>query len=329
MKDIRPIIPFGTHPIETGRYIIETNEIKKLNITLSNWIGNRVSGGIIYGRPRLGKTRAIKFASSELSNEYGANLPIFNLCCRLYKSPVENTFFEDILKDVGHALFKSGKAADKRERLKKFLIEQGEKSGLQKILIFIDDAQRLVEMHYGWLMDIYNDLDRYGINLTIILVGQPEIIHQREAFRSAKKGQIIGRFMVQDYKFNGIKNFNDIRSCLANYDDTIYPEDMEWSFTRYYFPELFSEGFRLENCADDVFTIFTELRAEAQLKKPFEIPMQYLTRIVEYVLRKFGVNGENLDKLSMIQWREAILESGYIEAEIHEDFMELGGNYHK
>ncbi len=325
MKDIRPFVPLGTHPIETGRYILETNEIKKLNIRLANWISNRASGGIIYGRPRLGKTRAIKYASLQLADQGQANLPIFNLRCRLYKSPVENTFFEDILKDMRHALFKSGKAADKRERLLNFLIEQGEKSGLQKILVFIDDAQRLVEMHYGWLMDIYNDLDQYGINLTIILVGQPEIIHLKEAFSKAKKGQIIGRFMVQEYKFNGIKTFGDIRSCLISYDDTVYPADSDWSFTRYYFPELFADGFRLENCADDIFSIFSDLRAEAQIKKPLEIPMQYFTRIVEYVLRKYGVNGENLNKLSITQWREAILESGYIEAEIQEDFIDYQG----
>jgi hypothetical protein len=50
-KDDRPFVPKGTHPIETGRYLLLTNEIEKLFSTVKNWIDRRSPGGIIYGRP--------------------------------------------------------------------------------------------------------------------------------------------------------------------------------------------------------------------------------------------------------------------------------------
>lgn len=50
-------------------------------------------------------------------------------------------------------------------------------------------------MHYDWLMDLFNELEQYGITLTTILVGQKELVYQRSVFISGEKFQIVGRFM--------------------------------------------------------------------------------------------------------------------------------------
>ena len=68
-------------------------------------------------------------------------------------------------------------------------------------------------------MDLYNDLDHYGITLTTILVGQKELVHQRSAFISGEKFQIVGHFMSQEYQFKGITSLNDLKICLMGYDD--------------------------------------------------------------------------------------------------------------
>src|SRR5690606_14475931 len=102
---------------------------------------------------------------------------------------------------VNHALPYSGKASLKRDRLFKFLLERAEVSSHQRVILFVDDAQRLFELHYGWLMDLYNELDHAGISMTVILVGQEELIHQLSSFIQGKKAQIVGRFMVPEHKF--------------------------------------------------------------------------------------------------------------------------------
>jgi hypothetical protein len=206
----RPYVSKNTHPIETGRYLLPTNEIVRMYDKISQWIINRSPGGMIYGRPRLGKSRAITYLTYQLPNEFGDNLPIFIIKCRQYKQPSENSFFEDLLKDVGHALPFNGKANIKRDRLFRYLLEKAERSAQKRIILFINDAQRLFELQYGWLMDIYNELDSAGISMTVILVGQEELVHQRSAFIQAKKAQIIGRFMVHEYKFKGVTDIKDM-----------------------------------------------------------------------------------------------------------------------
>lgn len=104
-------------------------------------------------------------------------------------------------------------------------------------------------------MDIYNELDSAGISMTVILVGQEELVHQRSAFIQAKKAQIIGRFMIHEYKFKGVTDIKDMTVCLAGYDNVSeYPINSGWSFTRYYFPEIFDQGHRLHHCAKELFS---------------------------------------------------------------------------
>jgi len=59
---VRPIIPPGTHPIEQGQYILPTLEINRLMDKIVQIIKDGAPGMIVYGRPRLGKTRATMFA---------------------------------------------------------------------------------------------------------------------------------------------------------------------------------------------------------------------------------------------------------------------------
>lgn len=318
-KTKRPVLPRGAHPIETGKYDIPTNEINKLYERIKNSIEDRLPGTVIHGRPRLGKTRAIAYIMKTLPIDFG-KLPIYSILCREHTRPNEDVFFTEILKDIRHGFYASRNATVKRERLLKFLVEQADASAQNRIVFFLDDAQRLHELQYGWLMDISNELDRYGINLTVFLVGQNELLNQRSVFFEEEKYQIIGRFMVEPYKFHGVRTLEDLMECLICYDDgAFYPYDSDWSFTKYFFPDIFDgqDGFRLSNYAQQLYEVFTMLRQEAGISKSFEIPMQYITRTIEFALKRFGCDGSSVEVINSSLWKRAIKSSGYIEAEIY------------
>ncbi|MBP1931985.1 ATP-binding protein [Ammoniphilus resinae] len=324
LNDVRPNVPKGTHPVETGEYLLSTNAINRLFDEIIDWLENRVTGGIVYGRPRLGKTRAIEYIQRFIPDHFGQEIPIFHMRCNEYKTVNENTFFEDLLKATKHGIVHEGKANVKRERLLKYLHELAVASGQKRLVMFIDDAQRLTKVQYNWLMDIYNELDIARVTMTVILVGQEELLHQRSAFITAKQAQIIGRFMVHEYPFSGIKSVDDLQACLSGYDiDSEFPINSGWSFTRYYFPEAFQRGLRLEHYATELYELYKETRREYGMNKNFEIPMQYLTLAIEYVLRKYGVNGSGEEVITMAHWKQAIVKSGYLTAERYNGL--LGG----
>ena len=313
---LRPAVEPGTHPIDTTRYLVSTPPIDLFLDAVCNWINNRVPGATVYGRPRYGKTRAIKFLSLMLAEKFGPHLPVITRSCRNYSQPREGVFFEDLLRAAGHSLCDKGTAAAKRHRLNEFLFEKIERSGQDRLILFLDEAQRLHEQHYNWLIDIHNELDGRNQVLIVILVGQEQLLHQFSAFQHTAKTQIIGRFMVHQLRFPGLASEKDMSFCLANYDvDSEYPPGSGFSFTRYYFPSAFESGLRLENYAPMAWQAFREIREESLLPIKREIPMQYLCRTVEYVLRKFGTLEEFPTQLTPAQWKEAIKKSGYTDAE--------------
>jgi len=74
-------------------------------------------------------------------------------------------------------------------------------------------------------MDIYNDLDKERISLSVISVGQEELLNRRTFFLKEKKAQIIGRFMTHEHRFCGLRTLDDIRFVLRCYDW------LSWNFT--------------------------------------------------------------------------------------------------
>ncbi|MEI6000438.1 hypothetical protein H3V53_25550 [Paraburkholderia bengalensis] len=50
--------------------------------------------------------------------------------------------------------------------------------------------------------------------------------------------------MVEELAFAGIRDAENIATCLNGYDQTAYPECSPWSFTRFYLPHAFDVGYR-------------------------------------------------------------------------------------
>ena len=171
---VRPNVPPGTHPIETGRYVLSTPPLGRLCDDLKKWVNNRASGAIVVGPPRFGKTKGIAFGTDELRDHLGNTFPVLSFCCRDYSYPTEGRFFEDLLSDLGHAMSRTGTTSLKRARLTQFLIQQACAADHRRLVLIGDEAQKLHEQHYKWLVDIYNELDRHDICTTVVLVGQPE-----------------------------------------------------------------------------------------------------------------------------------------------------------
>lgn len=313
---IRPRVSTGRHPIETGRYLIGTQVIEAFNEKVCQWIDNRVPGGMIFGKPRLGKTRAIHYLSHTLPERFGSGLQIIPFTCRDYRTASEASFFEDLLKESGHSIIYKGKATEKRNRLSEFLYERVCRSNQDRIILFIDEAQKLHENHYNWLIDLHNELDKLNINFITLLVGQHELLHQYSAFSHTKKAQIIGRFMVHQHEFHGLRSIEDVVVCLNGYDeDSEHPIESGWSFTRYFYPAVFDTGWRLALSSEDLWESFLEIREEYGFSDTLNIPMQYFCRTVEYILRHFSSLNDDPPNLSINVWKEAIIKSGYVEAE--------------
>jgi len=127
----------------------------------------------------------------------------------------------------------------------------------------------------------------------------------------------VGRFMSDSYQFNGLKNVEDFKILLEQYDEgTEFPVNSDVSFTQYYYRDYFEKGFRLVNYAEEFYDVYHELQLEKGLPNNKEIPMQYVTLSIEYILKNYGFFGENVQLLNKNLIKRAIINSGYIQSEL-------------
>jgi AAA domain len=242
LKIPRPVDP-SLHPLVTGNYRLATPAIEGFYELVTRCLRYRIMGALIYGPSRVGKTRAIEYARLLLAREY-PKITTYHAQCEHKPRHAEGPFFATLLEAVGDTCPNAGTTSTKRTRLSLRIREAAARAGSGTVILFCDEAQRLNDHEYEWLRDVHDALDRQQIKLFTFLVGQEELLAQKTALQVAHKTQIVARLMVEELAFSGIRNAEDVATCLNGYDQTAYPERTPWSFTRFYVPQSFDAGYR-------------------------------------------------------------------------------------
>lgn len=74
--------------------------------------------------------------------------------------------------------------------------------------------------------------------------------------------------------FFGIRNANDVATCLAGYGQTTFPRGTDWTFTRFYLQQAVDAGYRLVDDAQILWDAFVKIHNKAGLAGTLEIPME-------------------------------------------------------
>lgn len=309
---IRPTISASAHPVESGDYLIGTPATYQMRETIKSWFDLRVPGGMVYGPPRFGKTRAIRYLSFQLNEFLGGQVPIVTFIAKDHSQIQEKTFYDELLAAVGYIFTKTGSASVRRQRLVELLCGLCTEDKTRRLIVFIDEAQKLEPVHYNWLVDLYNDMDSARIQPMFILVGQQELATRRNTMVATKRFQVVGRFMNNTHQFRGLTCAEDLRACLHCYDENSeFPLGSGWSFSRFFFPAAFACGWRLANSASDLWSAFMEIRRVAKLPGKREVPMSFFAMTVERTLRHCSSLEALEPMLTPAIWKESIEASGY------------------
>ena len=298
----------------SNEFNIATPAIVELQNNILKWVSDGTPGAIIYGRPRIGKTRAILYIASVLKSKYGHELPIYILYATEHV-PKDKFFYSELLKTVGHAEFDKGTVSVLKERLLYALFASACNTRYRKIILFIDEAYNFSEKDFKWLMDIYNNLNLKDIHLYVFLVGSEELMARKQALIMAKQHQIVGRFMVEECHFHGLQSAKEISLCLYSFDNGLDIYGNSIVLTQTFFPEAYSDGKRLITCANELMDEYLKIMQDIGIPASSEIPMMYFINTVKYCLNTFGITGKRIYFPTAQEWRESIINSGYIAAE--------------
>lgn len=309
----RPV-PLDHHPLILKKYIVPTPSIDGFYTQIKRCIRLRIPGAITYSLPRFGKTYAIRYSVNIINEDY-KHVPVFTFLCQKKIVNSESAFFSNLLESVGHEKAHTGVISAKRSRLVSFVQEKAERGNHNLAVFFADEAQRLSVTEYEWLRDVHDELERRGTRMITFLVGQHELLHQKHGLREAKQMQIVNRFMIDELRFRGLLSVDDIATCLQGYDEACYPERTNWTYTRFFLPRAYDDGFRLLAQAEAIWEAFVEAHLAAKMGVEVEIPMQYFARAIEIALIDNMEHDSPAFRMSPALWQAAIHSSNFIQAQ--------------
>ncbi len=308
---VRPVA-MDTHPVVLQRYVLPTPSIEELYVRIKQCFKLRVPGAIVYAMTRWGKTYAARFVIGSLKADF-PRLVIIQFDCHKKKTPSESAFFSNLLRAIGHDKAETGAAHVKRARLLNKLMEMLQDSKQNVLVVFADEAQKLELEEYEWLREVHDELEKNGFRMVTFLIGQPQLKNVKTTFKKSRQTQIVGRFMIDEIQFHGVRSAEEAASCLLGYDSACYPND-QWSFTRFFFPQAWSQGMRLVNETASLWQEFQNAHDDAGFRTDLEVPMTYFARTVEIAITELGADQPNFRFTPEI-WREAVKASRFSAAE--------------
>jgi hypothetical protein len=309
---VRPV-PLEEHPLRQRSYRVPTPSIAALRTLVDECLFLYISGALVHGRPRMGKSYAIEFMRQDLQHRV-PKLSVYKIRCTRSQVPSENAFFATLLHAAHHPAQSSASKAALRGRLVHKLRQVADARGDARIVLFADEAQNLREIEYEWLRELHDDLENNGLRLFTFLVGQAQLLAQKSALQAQDKEHIVARFMVEELAFRGIASAAECAAVLGAYDHGEYPAGSGWSYTRYCVPRAHAAGLRLAESGLRLWAAFEAAHLKAALEGRVEIPMKYFTAAVEAaLLLGSGLDSETLT-MDAAFWAQMVERSRYVMA---------------
>ncbi|MNR11486.1 hypothetical protein D3C85_1277880 [compost metagenome] len=120
--------------------------------------------------------------------------------------------------------------------------------------------------------------------------------------------------MLYEHAFRGIREKDDFVTCLGYYDSSVFPVNTNWTYTRFFFPKAYANGFRLADFGDELWAAFVESYDGLGFRSRMEIPMKYFTKTIEILMMDYSDKDYPEFSISKDLCKEVIKESWYLAA---------------
>ena len=190
-SDRRPIAR-DLHPLEVGNYRIGTPAIEAFYDLVKSCMDHKITGALIYGPSRIGKTRAIEYLRLAMAQNF-AKVTTYHVQAEHKPKHAEGPFFTSLLEAVGCPEPDKGSNPSKRLKLIDRIKDACARNGSGVVAMFFDEAQRYGENEYEWLRDVHDQLAQQGYRMITFLVGQSQLLEHKAHYQLSGDEQIVGQ----------------------------------------------------------------------------------------------------------------------------------------
>lgn len=234
------------HPLFTHSVLIQTPPIDEIFRVVKRVVLLRETGCVFTGESGTGKTDAIERVKALLHLQF-PRICLFTHDAHNQQIPSIRAFFKHFLHSVGH-IEQKGETYDLRSRLVHILVDDARISGLNVIVMFIDEANAMLLTDFLFLKDVFNDLAREGVQLITILMGQsPDMQRVINDLQAKGRSDLVARFATRVHEMRGFNTIEDLQTILRNIDQREFPERSGIAWPAFFLSRAWGAGFRLEN----------------------------------------------------------------------------------
>ncbi len=274
--------------------VLETSEISRLQSQISQWLWTGATGGLIQGGPRIGKTTALELISSRLKSRGNRSIPAHFFSVPKRDRTTIQSVFRNMCISANIRVKGNDKSDVLSEKFMQYLLDIAIESRSKKIVLFVDEMQRLSLLQMNAFAELYDNMRNYKILLTVIFTGNDhEISYLLDRINDPEKSHIRGRFFTLTYDFFGISNEKSTKLCLHQYDTLRYPLDSGPTYTQHFLSQDFDKGWRLASISKELWAGFRDYQKKLNIDS---WGMQYFVGsinplITDYIPR-YGVDGD-------------------------------------
>jgi hypothetical protein len=299
---------WASHPVVTWdeRFALPTPSLEQVAQIVSQSIYARRSGRGFCAPPRYGKTTAIRYLTECIHKAF-PNVPVLIAEATPCMRPSEIELYGDLLDAAGYKVKAARVPRERRRQLVNLLWTLPNTRGEKRVVLFIDEAQEYGELHWGWLKAVQNLLSRLGVALIVFPFGQLELEHERSALSTAGRTDLVTRFMRRLFQFQGVTSEEELRQVLAVFDELgRYPRREGWTFSQFFFPHAFANGWRLANEAPRAWQAMTQGKMH---QATGGVGMEWVGIAIRHFLTEFSDQDSVAWKGATEHWNEAVAAS--------------------
>jgi hypothetical protein len=256
-----------SHPLYQPMWLkFMTPEVAALDSQIKQWIHCGITGGIILGDARVGKTTASEILyNTYVSRRNGKTIPGHRFTVtKLDKRTIGNCW-RRLYVSIGGEETLSQRQSDKYiSQIENYFTDLSLLNDERTVLLFVDECQRLSLEQLDVFADLQNSLRDRRVTLLIYFIGnRAEYSKTLKMIQAEEYDHLRGRFFGQQYYFSGIHTLLQVEACLSQYDKTRFPEKDGPTYTEFFVPRDFADGWRLESQADLIWKAYKRYAGDA------------------------------------------------------------------
>ncbi|MGV8950180.1 MAG: hypothetical protein ACOH2M_03680 [Cypionkella sp.] len=241
--------------------------------------------------------------------------------------PGESYFNVSMLLQMGQTVAASAASNTSLMRVVRMLNEQRVKRGAEMIVIVYNEANRFTAEEYEHVMSLGNEFEK-STRVFFIFINQSDSGRLGRGNTDHRPPRhIFGRYFINSHHYTGLlwdipdadkpyQLLSDVALAFREYDEEmIYPEGSGISYTRFFAPKAWDDGWRLGKQLDLIREVMDEIRAEVGLGPATSWPMQSFERFIYGLLVHVAMENDDFHELTRPHVRDTLRHAGYLEIE--------------